>query len=193
VLLRCRIRAALWQVISTVVDPNLSSWRRSISREAKSDFVGHRAIGFAPSACGNFANFDDDKFDASSDVASPREPESLERTEDRHEALDTQEPGVGAAQVSVNAGPGGFDGLDPARNADAVVNASAASPVGNDDGVALNGRSDAAAGVTTEGGIDLAEEDVVDPEAAGIWAHDEPFVDSVAGTLHFLAPECLEH
>jgi len=33
----------------------------------------------------------------------------------------------------------------------------------------------------------------VDSEAAGIWVKDEPFVDSVAGTLHFLAPECLEH
>jgi len=35
------------------------------------------------------------------------------------------------------------------------------------------------------------EED--DPEAAGIWAEDEPFAGNPAGTLHLLAPECLHH
>jgi len=41
---------------------------------------------------------------------------------------------------------------------------------------------------------DVANEDdeITDRDAGGIWTHDEPFVDSLAGTLHFLAPECLE-
>jgi len=29
-------------------------------------------------------------------------------------------------------------------------------------------------------------------EHAEIWVKDEAFIDSVAGTVHFLAPECLE-